>query len=116
MKPKKTTKRVRREFTAQQKSEAVLGLWTERRKPSALCRELSVSWTTLDSWQRRALEGMLQALAPKRPEKEPLPVLTPRLEKLFAGHPSPKTTPEVVQSRLDQRLQTVQATPPPAET
>ncbi len=93
----------------------MLGLWTEPRRPAELCRELTVSWATLGHWQRQARDGMLQALAPKRRERESLPVLTPRLQKLFAEQPSRKTTPEVVGSRLEERLQTVQASAPHSE-
>jgi len=37
-------------------------VWTERRKPGEVCRELGISWNILNQWQDRAMEGMLLAL------------------------------------------------------
>ena len=48
--------------TAEEKCRAVLSVWTERRKPGEVCRELGVAWTVLNQWQERAMEGMLLAL------------------------------------------------------
>ena len=62
-----TTEKVKRErkvFGVRDKSQAVLSLWAGRRKPSAICRALSIPWATLDGWQRRAVKGMLRALGP----------------------------------------------------
>jgi len=43
--------------TAQEKCQAVLTLWTERRKPGEVCREMGVAWGVLQQWQDRAMEG-----------------------------------------------------------
>ena len=51
--------------TAQEKCRAVLSVWTERRKPGDVCRELGVAWSILNQWQERAMEGMLLALQPR---------------------------------------------------
>ena len=51
--------------TAKEKCRAVLSVWTERRKPGEVCRELGVAWTVLNQWQERAMEGMLVALQPR---------------------------------------------------
>jgi len=51
--------------TAKEKCRAVLSVWTERRKPGEVCRELGVTWTVLSQWQDRAMEGMLLALQPR---------------------------------------------------
>jgi len=51
--------------TAKEKCRAVLSVWTERRKPGEVCRELGVAWTALSQWQERAMEGMLLALQPR---------------------------------------------------
>ena len=48
--------------TAKEKCRAVLSIWTERRKPGEVCRELGIAWTVLNQWQERAMEGMLVAL------------------------------------------------------
>jgi hypothetical protein len=61
-----------------EKCQAVLSIWTERRKPSAVCRELQVPWMVLAQWQKRAMEGMLQALEP-RVSLDKGPALSPRL-------------------------------------
>jgi hypothetical protein len=42
-----------------------LSVWTERRKPGEVCRELGIAWTVLNQWQERAMEGMLVALQPR---------------------------------------------------
>ena len=51
--------------TAKEKCRAVLSVWTERRKPGEVCRELGVAWTVLNQWEERAMEGMLLALQPR---------------------------------------------------
>jgi hypothetical protein len=51
--------------TAKEKCRAVLSVWTERRKPGEVCRELGIAWTVLNQWQERAMEGMLLALQPR---------------------------------------------------
>ena len=38
-----------------EKCRAVLAIWTERKKASALCRELGVGSSLLWQWQDRAL-------------------------------------------------------------
>jgi hypothetical protein len=52
-------------YTAHQKCQAILSVWMEKRSPSEICRELSITWTILNQWQERAMEGMLQALTPR---------------------------------------------------
>jgi transposase-like protein len=51
--------------TAKEKCRAVLSVWTEKRKPGEICRELGVAWSILNQWQERAMEGMLLALQPR---------------------------------------------------
>src|SRR5512136_1159891 len=58
------------EYTAQQKCRAVLSVWTERRKPGEVCRELGFGWSILNQWQEKAMEGMLLALQPRVPMME----------------------------------------------
>src|SRR4030042_974274 len=48
--------------TAEEKCRAVLSVWTERRKPGEVCRELGVAWSLLSQWQERAMEGMFWEL------------------------------------------------------
>jgi transposase-like protein len=97
---------------AAEKCRAVLSVWTEKRKPAAVCRDLGVKWTILMHWQNRALEGMLQALEPRR-NLEQGTALSPRLQALLehreknllarsAGH---------LESRLSSRLDAIAAKP-----
>ena len=72
----------RTRHTAQQKAQAVLEVWTERKKPADICRSLGIRWTILDQWQKRAMEGMLQALEPYA-ELENASGLSPRLLSLL---------------------------------
>ena len=69
-------------YTAQEKCRAVLWVWTERRKPGEVCRELGVTWTLLSQWQSRAMEGMLLALQPRVPMEKAV-ALNPRLAILL---------------------------------
>ena len=68
--------------TAEQKCRAVLSVWTERRKPGEVCRELGVAWSLLNQWQERAMEGMLMALQPRVPVEKGV-ALNPRLAVLL---------------------------------
>ena len=69
--------------TAEEKCRAVLSVWTERRKPGEVCRELGVGWTLLNQWQERAMEGMLMALQPRVPMMEKTLALNSRLAVLL---------------------------------
>jgi hypothetical protein len=89
--------------TALDKCKAVLSVWSERRKPSEICRELSIQWSILEHWQNRAMEGMLQALEP-RINLERGPALSPRLASLIEKRCALRASPD----RLDARLAKVQ--------
>ena len=67
---------------AEQKCRAVLSVWTEKRKPGEICRELGISWGRLIRWQERAMEGMLLALQPRVPGEKEM-ALSPRLAVLL---------------------------------
>jgi hypothetical protein len=69
--------------TVQEKCRAVLAVWTERRKPGELCRELGVAWSLLNQWQERAMEGMLLALQPRNSVMEKTVALNSRLAVLL---------------------------------
>ncbi len=88
--------------TAQEKCQAVLALWTERRKPGEVCRELVVAWSVLQQWQDRAMEGMLLALQP-RVQVERGVALSPRLAVLLEK----KSQTELMRG-LDRRLKRLQ--------
>jgi len=84
-----------REFSAKQKAQAVLALWSGRRGPSALTKELGVPWAAINTWEKRALSGMLTALDPtwKQAAEEP-PSLPRRVEKLIEQTLKPATSVE----------------------
>lgn len=85
---------------AREKVEAVLAWWTERRRPSEICRELKITTNLLSQWQERAMEGMLSALAPRtRSAEDQKPALPAKVERLLAR----KTALEGP-SRLSKRL------------
>ena len=78
-------RRAMRVLSAKEKSQAVLSLWSGRRNAAVLMKELGVSWGMLDSWEQRALTGMLTALDPAwKQAADRSTVLAPRLEKLIA--------------------------------
>jgi hypothetical protein len=80
----KSGKRQSREFSAKQKAQAVLALWSGRRSPSALTKELGVPWAAINTWEKRALSGMLTALDPTwKQTAEEQPSLPRRVEKLI---------------------------------
>ena len=90
--------------TAEQKCRAVLSVWTEKRKPGEVCRELGVAWSSLNQWQDRAMEGMLMALQP-RLQVERGVALSPRLAVLL------KKSQAGMMKGLDKRLKKLQGTP-----
>ena len=73
----------RKSHTAEEKCRAVLSVWTERRTPAEVCREVGVAWTVLNQWQGRAMEGMLLALRPRVPVAEKTLALNARLAVLL---------------------------------
>jgi transposase-like protein len=88
--------------TAEEKCQAVLTLWTERRKPGEVCRELGVAWGILKQWEDRAMEGMLLALQP-RVQVERGVALSPRLAVLLE-----KKSHAGLMKGLDRRLKKLQ--------
>ena len=91
---------------------AVLSVWSERRRPTEVCRDLGINWAVLSGWQNRALEGMLQALAPKPDRAEKPLALNPRLEQRLARKMAMTTAKA---GRLQQRLKAVEMVSPSPE-
>ena len=87
--------------TPEEKCRAVLSVWTERRKPGEVCRELGVAWGILKQWQDRAMEGMLLALQPRVPVERGM-ALSPRLAVLL------KKSQAGMMKGLDKRLKKLQ--------
>lgn len=76
-------KRPRRVFSAQEKAEAVLSVWSSRRKPAGVCKSLGIAWGVLNFWEKSALLGIQKALGQETPvEKAGLP-MGGRLERLL---------------------------------
>ena len=81
--PEKTERRARKVFSAQEKAEAVLSVWSSRRKPAAVCKNLGIAWGVLNFWEKSALAGIQKALGQETPvETAGLP-LGSRLERLL---------------------------------
>jgi len=87
---------------AMEKCRAVLSIWTERRKPGQVCRELQVPWMVLSQWQKRAMEGMLQALEPRVSLGEGA-ALSPRLQAMLEKKRLSIMT-STAQNRLEKTL------------
>ena len=85
---------------AMEKCRAVLAVWTERRKPAEICREMQIPWMVLAQWQKRAMEGMLQALE-NRVNLSKGEALSPRLQALLQNRQRSVTATKLT-SRLDQ--------------
>ncbi len=88
--------------TAEEKCQAVLSIWTERRKPGEVCREMGVTWGIVKQWQDRAMEGMILALQP-RVQVERGVALSPRLAVLLE-----KKGQAGLMRGLDRRLKKLQ--------
>jgi transposase-like protein len=109
MKPRRS---VSISIPTEEKCRAVLSVWTERRKPAAVCRDLGIKWTILMHWQNRALEGMLQALEPRR-NLDQGTALSPRLQALLEHREKNllARSTERLESRLSTRLTAIAAKP-----
>lgn len=122
-KPPTTTEKKQRKnrtpapsLSAMDKAQAVLAVWTERCKPVDVCRQFKINWMTFNHWQRRAMEGMLQALE-SRVNLARGEALSPRLRNLLQRQQGRNNL-----NRLSGRLEAIQqnkiANPPadPAKT
>jgi len=92
-------KRVATNYGAMEKCRAVLSVWTERRRPAEICREMTIPWMVLAHWQKRAMEGMLQALEP-RVSLDRGAALSPRLQTMLEK----KRLTLLTSSRLEKTL------------
>ena len=95
-------------YSAQEKAQAILRVWTERCKPADICREMHLKWVTFHQWQQRAMEGMLQGLEP-RVNLAKGAALSPRLQALLANRQRASTR------KLVQRLEQIQLANPQAD-
>ena len=110
-KPEKKKKAPPLPVSALDKAQAVLAVWTERCKPVEVCRQFHINWMTFNQWQRRAMEGMLQALE-SRVNLAKGEALSPRLQALL--HRQQRLIPPTkLTRRLEQFQQNKIANPPP---
>jgi transposase-like protein len=97
---KKAKRQLTPSYSATEKAQAVLAVWTERCKAAEVCRQMQINSMTFHHWQNRAMEGMLQALE-SRVNLAKGEVLSPRLQALLHKrllHPN----------KLEKRLQQIQ--------
>lgn len=87
-------------YSAQEKAQAVLAVWTERASPAEICRQLNINWVTFQQWQQRAMEGMLQALT-SHVNLAKGGALSARLQNLLSKHQQAAVAAKV-SSRLEQ--------------
>jgi hypothetical protein len=99
-----------RQHSASEKVQAVLGIWTERVKPRDVMKSLQVNYITLQQWQDRAMEGMLQALEP-RVNLTDGGALSPKLQAILAKRQSLQ-----VRIKLSDRLEKLQEVAPQEKT
>ena len=80
----KEVRKQRKVFSAREKAQAVLSVWSGRRKPAAVCKSLGIAWGLLNSWEKTGLGGILKALGQEQiaPEVGSMALGT-RLEKLL---------------------------------
>ena len=87
MKEQENTTPVRRRrtrtYSAKEKSQAVLSLWSGRRSAASLMKAMDVPWAVLNHWEKRALAGMLSALDPTWQQSTQNSSLPPRVERLL---------------------------------
>lgn len=81
-------------------------MWTEKANAAQVSRELGISAMSFIQWQRRALEGMLQALE-SRANLTNGQALSPRLQLLLA-----RQQQAPLMSKLTARLEKIQQTKP----
>ena len=89
-------------YPAAEKVQAVLAVWTDRCRASEVCRQLRINFMTFQHWQRRAMEGMLQALE-SRVNLAQGEALSPRLQALLSNRQKMLNT-----RKLSNRLEQIQ--------
>jgi transposase-like protein len=94
----KTKRQSSSHYSATDKAQAVLAVWTERCKAADVCRQMEINNVTFHHWQHRAMEGMLQALE-SRVNLAKGEVLSPRLQVLLHKR---ALNPDKLQKRLQQ--------------
>jgi len=99
--------------TASEKAQAVLAIWTERVKTAEVMKTLQVPYVTLQQWQERAMEGMLQALEP-RVNLADGAALSPRIRALMDKRQQ-QVGKESLKRRLSQLAEVAPEGKPPSD-
>ena len=108
----KTSKRRRYthfSFSAQEKVQAVLAVWTERCTAADICRQMNITPMTFHQWQQRAMQSMLQGLETQVNLAKGA-ALNPRLQALLQKHQLSQTADK--SSRRLEQIQNRVANPP----
>jgi len=95
----KVQPKTRRIYRAKEKAQAVLSLWSGRRVASRICRDLRISWGLLNSWERKAIRGMMKGLGSESEPGRPTGELGSRIEGLLADHQAPGRTEDASDER-----------------
>ena len=107
---RKRTPSMASSHTASEKAQAVLAIWTERVKTAQVMKTLQVPYVTLQQWQERAMEGMLQALEP-RVNLADGAALSPRIRALLD-----KRQQQIGKEKLTRRLEELAGVAPEGKT
>ena len=92
--PTPVRRRRTRTYSAKEKSQAVLSLWSGRRSAASLMKAMDVPWALLNNWEKRAMTGMLSALDPTWQKPAQDHALPPRVERLMQQTLTPAAAPE----------------------
>ena len=83
----KMVRRAKSHHSAKGKGMALLAVWSGRRRTARVCKELGINWGHFNSWEKKAIRGIREALeeVPGKPPSELPGVvrLGPRLESLL---------------------------------
>ena len=90
--PTPVRRRRTRTYSAKEKSQAVLSLWSGRRSAASLMKAMDVPWALLNHWEKRALTGMLSALDPSWQQNAQSSALPSRVERLLQQTLEPAVT------------------------
>ena len=83
-------------YSAQEKVQAVLAVWTERCTPADICRQMNISSVMFSHWQQRAMQAMLQALETQTHLARS--ALSPRLQTLLQRYQEPRSAAKASRS------------------
>src|SRR3974390_3007731 len=89
-------------YSAQQKAQAVLAVWTERCSPADICRQMNITPIMFYQWQQRAMQAMLQGLE-SQVNLRAGAALNPRLQALLEKYQQSNGA-----AKTSQRLEQIQ--------